>query len=76
MIVGFRGVSRDSDGSRGIRWVFVSCSSGKQLNIKSTIVGFRGFYMFICYFIRWGAGIPINIKHVFMWCVNQESVET
>ena len=32
----------------------------------------HGFYMFIYYFIRWGAGIPIKIKHVFMWCVNQE----
>ena len=30
------------------------------------------FNMFIYHFIRWGAGIPIKIKHVFMWCVNQE----
>ena len=22
--------------------------------------------------IPWGAGIPLNITHVFMWCVSQE----
>ena len=43
MIVGFRGVSWGSVGSRGIRWVFVSFSSGKKLNMKYTIVGFHGF---------------------------------